>query len=219
MNKKVSKAEKDFKPIIIYLVLSFLAPAWLGVIYGIITMGKLDNIEKFSYIATIIAEAAIFVVFMILYNKKLNTEIKRLSKKEFGFIILAAIGIIILNEAMSYLATSLNIEMENQDMIVSMFDSYKIVTAISVGIFAPVIEELVFRYSIGTLIKDNKIFLIISSIIFGLAHGIGIATIIYVIIGLLLGLIYLKSNKNIISSITVHMLNNIFSVILILLSI
>ncbi len=209
--------KKDFNPIAIYLVLSLLFPAWLGLVYGIITRGNLENITNFTYIATLISELLIFGIFIIKYRVKLLEDAKKLKLNQIFTIILIAAAVITFNEILTNLFAE--VETENQDIIVDMFNTYRIPTIISVALFAPIIEELVFRYSIGTLVKNNKVFLAISSIAFGAMHGIGIITILYVIIGLILGLIYLKYKKNIVAPIIVHILNNTLSVILILIGI
>lgn len=214
-----NKSKADFNPIAIYIVLSLVAPAWLAIIYGIFTMGDTSGITKFTYIASIVAELTIFIIFLIKYRQKLIDDLNKLTLKQIGVIILIGIAIIAANEGLSTLFVKLNVETENQDMIIDMFNSMRIPTIISVAICAPIIEELVFRYSIGTLVKSDKVFLIVSSLAFGIMHGIGIITILYVLIGVALGLVYLKYKKNVVAPMIIHIMNNSFSVILLLLSI
>lgn len=91
-------------------------------------------------------------------------------------------------------------------------------------IFAPIIEELVFRKAFFGIIKKEKLALVASSILFGLIHVIGEVTlvdffinlIVYSAPGVMLGIIYLKNNKNIFIPILVHSLSNLISVIAIL---
>ena len=214
-----NKSKADFNPIAIYIVLSLVAPAWLAIIYGIFTMGDTSGITKFTYIASIVAELTIFIIFLIKYRQKLIDDLNKLTLKQIGVIILIGIAIIAANEGLSTLFVKLNVETENQDMIIDMFNSMRIPTIISVAICAPIIEELVFSYSIGTLVKSDKVFLIVSSLAFGIMHGIGIITILYVLIGVALGLVYLKYKKNVVAPMIIHIMNNSFSVILLLLSI
>ena len=214
-----NKEKKDFNPIAIYLVLSLVVPAWLGIVYGIFSMGNIDGLTKFTYIATLLAETAIFIIFIVKYSEKIMKDFKEITLKKLLYIVLIAIALIGLNEGLTYLFSKFEVATENQDMIIEMFNTFKIPTIISVAIFAPLIEEFVFRYSIETLIKNDKVFLLVSSIAFGVLHGIGIITILYVLIGLLLGIIYLKFKKNIAAPIIIHFLNNTFSVIMLLLGI
>ena len=132
----------------------------------------------------------------------------------------------------------------NQEAIISMFSSSPLAIVglfFTIVIMAPIVEELIFRKSIFTLIKDHKLALIISSLIFGGLHVISptISTIellfngeatyldvilefIYIIqyslMGLGFGIAYIKSRKNVTSTIFAHMLNNGISFFILLLS-
>lgn len=88
-------------------------------------------------------------------------------------------------------------------------------------VWAPIVEELVFRGAIGRFIKNNILFILISGIIFGLIHTFDEASIDKVIIlgipyiccGIFLAFIYRKTN-NIASSMLVHFINNAFASII-----
>ena len=155
----------------------------------------------------------IVIVFAIIYHKSLIEKIKKLTKKDIIYTVVVAVILIILNEIMSRILISANVEMQNQDAIIEAYKNSKILMTISIALFAPFIEEMVFRYSFSTLIKNDTLFIIISSLVFGLLHGIGIVTILYVMLGALLALIYLKTNKNVIASTIAHILNNGFAII------
>ena len=94
---------------------------------------------------------------------------------------------------------------------------------VSSVIFAPMYEELFFRKFLFSKIKSDKIALIVSSILFGAMHLIVetdiltalIHSISYIGSGFVLGLIYLKTNKNIYASFLAHFLINLLSIILI----
>ena len=77
-------------------------------------------------------------------------------------------------------------------------------------IFGPIIEEYIFRYIIiGNLGKMSKISMIISSILFSLAHMSTniLHWMIYFLMGMVLAIIYKKTEK-IETSMLVHILNN-----------
>ncbi len=100
-------------------------------------------------------------------------------------------------------------------------------------ILAPIVEELVFRKSIFNLCKNNtRKGLVVSSLCFGAIHVINPIInalllgqpylnivkelsyiIIYSLMGAGLGLTYIKSNRNIITTIVAHMINNLISMI------
>lgn len=114
----------------------------------------------------------------------------------------------------------------NQETLIMLSQIAPLSLIFSAVIFAPIIEELVFRGSIQTLLyrKFNPtLSAIITGVIFGLIHvvagllGGSFVEIIYFItyfaMGAILGLIYAKT-KNIYICISVHMLNNLIAVLL-----
>ena len=92
----------------------------------------------------------------------------------------------------------------------------KIILIISSVIVGPFIEEILFRYILlGNLKKFNSkiISIILGSLIFSLMHN-GIINIVYTfLLGLILGVIYLKKGK-ITDSIIVHSAANFISIFL-----
>ena len=214
--KKDKQEKNDFKPIGLYLGITFGGAVLITIILTIIAIIKGESIDVTAK-ATALAVAAvypiIFIVFICLYRKKLLKDAKKLSFKDVLIIILLAILIIVANDCLTRLFAYLKVEMSNQNLIVSSLESFPILSSLSTGVLVPVIEELVFRYAFGTYIKDNKKFLIVSSLVFALFHGFGVITIIYALIGLALGLVYIKYKRNIMAPILVHILNNSFSIL------
>lgn len=117
----------------------------------------------------------------------------------------------------------------NQEVIEDMF-SYKSLIfpmVLSVVVFGPVVEELIFRKAIFNLFKNKHwiIPIIVSSLLFALPHMLStnnvsaikwlVLLVPYLISGLMLGVIYKISNENIFVTIIAHIVNNIFAVILI----
>ena len=91
-------------------------------------------------------------------------------------------------------------------------------------IYAPIVEEILFRGIFRRIIKNNIIFIIISGLVFGLLHTIGEASLFniiamsipYVWLGVHLSYIYVKSN-NIFTNITTHAIINTVATIFIVL--
>lgn len=206
--------EKDLRPIwaylIIYFGIQFLAGMIIGAIYP---TNYLDKINELSAIITFASSFTTFVILFILYHKQLKEKIGKITKKDIIIIILGTIILIGANELISMLLVNYNVEMQNQTKVLEAFAQNKTIMFAAVVIFAPIVEEMVFRYSFSTFIKNDYAFVIISSLIFGLMHSAGVAIIVYFALGVFLSLIYLKTNKNIIASIIAHILNNAFAVI------
>ena len=127
----------------------------------------------------------------------------------------------------------------NQDAINSMFNTSipnLIILFIVIVIMAPILEELVFRKAIFKQFKNKYLALIVSSLAFGMLHVISSALLVFInitngeaaffdfvleliyvipysLMGFALGIAYIKSNKNIVSSMFAHFLNNLISYI------
>ena len=214
MNKET---KKDWRPIWLYLGISIFGSIIIGIIYGVfmaITGKSVDANDPFlGAFSLFVTDLVIAIIFLILYHKRIKEDIKKINKKNIIYIIVSAIILIGLNEIISRLFTTLNVEMSNQDTITNSLMTLKIPVVLSIVIMAPFIEEVTFRYSLRTIIKNKATFVIVSSIAFGLFHGIGIATLLYIFIGACLSIIYLKNEENIIAPISVHFLNNLIAAI------
>lgn len=219
---KKEELEKDYKPIVIYAVLTlFLVSFVIGIILGI--TGHKDMLETeegmglIGVLNTFISDLIIAPIFIFLYRKKIMTDIKSFKVKYVIMAALTAIFLAIASTFISALFEMLNIPMENQSMVVDAMKKMPVATSIVLIVLAPIVEEFVFRYSIFTFTKNPRNAIFVSSILFAVIHGIGIATLLYFFMGACLGLLYYKTNKNIGASTLAHAINNALSVISMLL--
>lgn len=63
-----------------------------------------------------------------------------------------------------------SMSVENQELVEEMLKSAPLIMMISVSIFAPITEELIFRAGISDVVKNKKVFIAVSGLIFGLMH-------------------------------------------------
>lgn len=199
--------KSDLLPIWIYFGITVGASFILGIIFAIL------KIELDMTIIQLIPQSLIFIVLIFLYYKRIKEDMLKITKKNLIFTIIISFILILLNFGISTLFEHLNVNMDNQNTLNDIFLKYKIFTTLDIVLFAPFIEEFVFRYSIGSAIENKTIFLLLSTFIFAIMHGVGVATILYIIIGFCLAYTYLKTNKNIVYPILIHILNNTFAVI------
>jgi len=100
----------------------------------------------------------------------------------------------------------------NQEHIVNALNAMPILMMITAVVFAPIVEEIVFRLVLINLFNWKPIYgLIFSSLIFGLVHviiGGWIHIITYSLAGLVFGYFYLRNNKNIWHVTILHVLHN-----------
>lgn len=110
---------------------------------------------------------------------------------------------------------------ENETAVRSLIDAYPLYMAFSVMVYAPVVEELVFRKSIRAFINNKWLYALVSGLVFGGLHAISSITdylsLLYLIpycsLGIIFGLLYYKTN-NIFSTIIVHSIHNTIAFIL-----
>lgn len=103
----------------------------------------------------------------------------------------------------------------NQETLESLPTFYILPAAI---IYAPIVEEILFRGVLRRFIKNNIIFIIVSAFVFGILHTMGESSILNVLImalpyaslGAYLAYVYTKTN-NIFSNITSHAIFNTIS--------
>lgn len=135
-----------------------------------------------------------------------------------GFMLFVNIFVGVLYSLISGVETT-----ENQEAIELILDTNMFYTFFTVTIFAPIVEELVFRGGLyNILLKSNGKYmaLFLSSSIFGFLHVFNalvarnfieiFAGFAYVAIGLVLGYAYYKTN-NILICIGIHFINNFVS--------
>lgn len=182
-----------------------------------------------------ITYVVLFILVVFFARGYFKEDLKKFSKKNILIIVISAILFAALSQGMNHLASFLNqkitgssVTSENEVLIEKMILSgYKVPMFLSVALFAPVVEELVYRKALIELsqkLPKWAYYLIISFIFailhmtssFGIHFGVWIILfLVYFISSLLLILIYELTNKNIYSSIFVHMVNNIVSFIFI----
>lgn len=170
------------------------------------------------YIILIILCFLLFKTELISSLKKLNENINKYYKFIGKNLIIAYILEIIASLiTMSIIGkyTSLNQQaLENLPFLY---------LAISAIIFAPFTEEILFRGCLRRIIKNEKLFIIVSGVVFGLLHTISepsllriiVVALPYIALGCTLAYTYVKSN-NIWTNIFLHTTINTISCILLI---
>ena len=226
--------KKNILTIAAYFFAMIIVSNIVALIAAIIIHGIDPNIEKdlletkLLFWANIVTSIMILIGSVILLKNDLVTDFKSLlNKKTFIYIGAIAIGFIVYYYAtfilnMIYLKFNVNTQSENQATIESLMTGpYLIPMVLMTGLFAPIYEELIFRKSIFALIKKPWIAFIVSSILFAGIHVVSggdfILIFAYLIPSLVFGALYWYCDKNIYVTIAIHMLNNIISVIAVLL--
>lgn len=149
-------------------------------------LASIINLETFiqRLIVQILVDVVILVLVILCFKDKLKRDLKLFKENAKAYLqyILPKIGIIyLLFLLVSIVSTLISKEASsvNQETLETLPKWYMAPMAI---IWAPIVEELIFRGIFRRFIKNNTIFIIVSGAIFGVLHTIGEASLANIII-------------------------------------
>jgi membrane protease YdiL (CAAX protease family) len=186
------------------------------------------KITPWVVILETVLEIAVCVVVILLNREFLSEAFRdKLTKKDvsgiiWGYIFALAGSIVLIDLAganiyraitgMSFAEEVLN--KAPASAVGSEFNAvFPVGVILTMCVTAPILEEIVFRMAFKRLIKNNVLFLVVSSLCFGFIHTASFLTLgilYYFIMGCMFAGIYLKT-KDIRISIGAHMLFNIMT--------
>lgn len=192
----------------------------------IVTILALFNINYFTlnYMTKIYITCitnALYMIFLIfMYKKELKEDIQDFKKnyksyllKYIGLYILGVFLMMISNIVIGhFIGTSVS---NNEIELRKLINDYPIYMFLSTCIFAPFIEEMIFRKTVKKILINKYAFIIISGLIFGALHITDFTDykqlllgISYIIMGIDFAYIYHKTN-NIFTTMTFHFMHNL----------
>lgn len=201
--------------------------------FGILGLPTASEMKDFGAIKLgyYIIGGLFILILSYVYSKDLMTDETNFIKK-FKYNIIEIIkytGLILIGYALIKLIfinlfQSDNNITQSSSYVINTFKYFPFYIIFVILIYTPYVEEIIFRKSIYHIIKNKFLYVIISSLLFGLLHVIGdgnatsigsffLLLIPYTYFGVILALSYLKT-KNIFIPIMCHLL---YSSILILL--
>ena len=181
-----------------------------------------DN-RLFSILVIISFYVILFILVFALFGDKIINDFKKLIKNfnsymeydlpKYGLLILSFIVVNLICIFVTKNATSVN-----QEAVESL---PKIVMIILAVLWAPIVEETVFRGVIRRFINTKVIFIILSAFVFGFLHATGEESLLkilftmfpYATLGGWLAYIYYETD-NLANNIMIHAIWNLFAVIL-----
>ncbi len=195
----------------------------ISLIFCLFLMFLMPN--YFGNIQVILTYIIIFSLMIILFRKQLVSSFKLFKEyfREYNSLVIktwlkslltiAIIGIII------QLITNVD-NATNQENLNEMFNNLPILVAMLSMIYAPIVEELMFRGVFRKFINKKYLFILISGISFGALHVIddfqSISELLYIVLysalGIYLASLYYKTN-NVWTNIYFHFLQNTLGVI------
>ena len=219
----------NYKPIInlAIVLLIFYCSGLFALIPILLFNIDINTCSDTTYnILRLIPNVALAIVMIIIYRTYLKEKVKDFFKK-FGdytdialkYWALGFVGMIVSN----YIIISISpVKMaSNEQGIREIISVIPFTSFISICIFAPIAEELIFRKAFKDCFKNKWLFIFISGITFGALHVIGsissLYDLLYIIpyssLGIAFAIIYYKTD-NICSSIFAHMLHNTLLVLI-----
>ena len=221
--------EENYKPIInLALVLLLFYCSGLFQLIPIYLFNiDIKNCSEFALnIVKIFPNLTLSIILFFIYRKDLLKDFKKF-KKNFNNITDIAIKYWVLGFTLMILTNSLISALtpvsisENEQSVRSLISSTPIIAFFFICIFAPFIEEIIFRKSFKDALNNKWLFIIMSGIVFGLLHVItslnSIYDLFYIIpyslLGLFFALAYYETN-NIFSTIFIHFLHNLLLLII-----
>lgn len=184
--------------------------------------------NNLKYTCLIIIDISFMLILYLIYRKEINNELSKHIKNfgknfSFGFklwilgLILMISSNLLINLIYPSVAT-------NEEAVQESLKMVPFYTAFASCIFAPFVEEIIFRKCLGKAFNNSFIFIIVSGLLFGLAHTIteiGTSQMLYIIpyglFGSIFAYMYTKT-KNIFVPITFHCIHNTVLVLISLFS-
>lgn len=225
--------KNKFKPTILFIVLFLLMFIFPYIPLAIfrIDLDKLSFNYKVLYnfmcnIGFMIILFMIYINELIIKFKEYFNNFRENINTSFKYYLIGFLVMIISNIVIVLFFK--NASANNEEAVRTLIDKAPLYMIFSVSIYAPFVEEIIFRKGIKDSVmacSNNKftkyLFILISGILFGLMHVIGSVTSVYdylyVIPYSALGISFaalLYKTDNIFSTITIHSIHNTASIIL-----
>lgn len=183
-----------------------------------IDLKTLSNTTKIIYMS--VYETMMIAIMLLIYNKWLCKDLEDIKKnhkkyysKYFKYYLIA-FGIMMISNLIIIVLLNKDIS-TNETLVRETFQISPFYMYLSGIIFAPIVEEIVFRGCIKKVIPNKYLFVITSGLIFGLIHIAGyinspsdyLYLIPYSSLGFAFAYIYYKTD-NIFTSMGLHFMHN-----------
>ena len=200
----------------------------LLIILFVLIMFVFPKYKFFHKVPTYLPYVVIFIL-VLLFNYKYIIEDFKIFKSNIKvylpfiikrylymllIMVIVAVPVVLINNG----STS-----NNQKMLNAMFSKLPLISVLLSCLYAPFVEENIFRLSLSKIVKNKYFFIILSGIIFGFLHVFDksnsfkdyLYVFQYSALGICLAKAYSDSN-NIFVSISMHFMQNFLAALLVL---
>lgn len=212
---------KDYK-YIIKLISSIFIFLFISIFYSVINI-KYTHLN--SNVIYLINSFTILICLILVYFKEIKEDIKKFELKNLSISLkhyIIGLTIYFIYQLIISKTITSNIP-SNEEMVRNLFKTNIFIAFVSSCFLAPILEEILFRFTLFKCTNNKYIFLLTSSILFSLFHVTNLQSIVqifflcsYLILSFTLSYILYKS-KNICNSILVHSIHNLFMALLLFL--
>lgn len=172
---------------------------------------------------SIISNLIIIIIYIVIKKEDFKKDFKNIHKTHYIRNIILFIILFSISEiALYFLPKIFGVMVTNQAIVTEKFKANILISSIESIIIAPIYEEILFRKNFKKAFGHKWTFVIITGIIFGSIHLLSISSLIelvyapiYIGLGIWLSYIY-YSDDNILVSMKYHMLNNLLSIVFLL---
>ena len=204
--ERVNKVLKNLTIFICYFIVNYILAS------------SLNNSSLY-----LIIQGLFYILFLIfIYRKELIIDFKKIKFINIlKYIPIYILGIIIMYLSNKLISNITNINISSNEAIIRKYIKlFPVYMCFNTVIYAPFVEEITFRKTFKNIFNNKYLFIIISGIIFGLAHisfsnnmfNEFLMTIPYILMGINLSYIYYKSD-NIFTTIIIHSIHNLILLI------
>mgnify|MGYP000350447120 CR=1 FL=1 len=183
---------------------------------------QLNMMSLYEFILTLL----LLVLIFLIYKDELIKEFKLTNKKQIKCIFINVLIIFFImgfSNMISYSILNGNIISSINNSGVSAINTKNLALIIRLLILSPIIEELVFRKSVRTIINNDVFFILFSGLLLGSLYVIAqtpslvgiLSSISYILVGLYLSYSYTKTN-NILINILSRIIYNLLMLVIIL---
>lgn len=172
-------------------------------------------------LSQVLGEALALVPIIWLYHAMFQDDARRFKaswKRNVLLIIGGTVAVLAVSLLLStlYSAAGIKTDAANEVLVEASLLRFPVIETVAVLVIAPFVEEFVFRKCLfGIIIEKfhwpHAIALVISSVAFAIVHAHDVYFFFYLALALIMGLTYDRSQRNLLVSTSVHVMNNLLS--------
>lgn len=219
MIMQINKLIKTIFTVLIYLCWSIFMHLPLNLL-GIKLQSNMMALYEF------IITFLLFILIFFMYKTELIKEFKSSDKKQIKIIFINVLVIFFImgfSNMISYTILKGNIMSSINNFEISCINTKNLILIVRILILSPIIEELVFRKSVRTVINNDSFFILFSGLLLGSLYVIAqtpslvgiLSSISYILVGIYLSYSYTKTN-NILINILTRIIYNLLMLVIIL---